>query len=92
MRLSALALAVLALGWTWIAQAQLPPPSPEEAAKKQEAAQKKEREENSAKAALTRAQNRVVERYHAARRATHRKTGQDENAEPIPQSEASIEE
>ncbi|HQR50568.1 MAG TPA: hypothetical protein PKW44_02885 [Methylophilaceae bacterium] len=72
-------------------RAELPPP-PEEAAKKQEAAQKKARDENSARAALTRAQNRVAERYHAAHTPPVQKPARSEEAEPIPESEASIEE
>jgi len=83
---------VAALALPWAAHAQLPTPTPEEAAKKQETAQKKAHDENTAKAALTRAQNRVAERYHATHTPPSKKLVNPEDVEPILELEASIEE
>ena len=92
MRLSALALGALATLWAWGVHAQLPPPTPEEAARKQEAAKKKARDENTAKSALTRAQNRVAERYRAAHAPAARQPVRHEAGETVPESEAPLEE
>jgi hypothetical protein len=78
--------------WVAIAHAQLPPLSPEEAARKQMAAEKKARDEATAKAALARAQNRVVERYRNRQAVIEKKHAKPAEMEMIPESEAAIEE
>lgn len=68
MKLSRLTmLTACALLWPLLAGARLPDPTPEDRARQQAAAEKKARDEDAAKAALARAQERVVRRY----RATH---------------------
>jgi len=81
-----------ALALPAIAQAQLPSPTPGEAAKKQATAEKKAKDEAAAKESLGRAQNRVAVRYHAAHTLPVKKPAKTEEAEPMPESEATIEE
>lgn len=92
MKLKTMLLIGLALSWSWAAYAQLPPPTPEQAAKKQAATEKKANDEAAGKAALARAQNRVVQRYHALHTPVAKKPAKPEEAEPIPESDAKIEE
>jgi hypothetical protein len=92
MKLKTMLLIGLALSWSWTALAQLPPPTPEEAAKKQATMEKKANDEAAGKAALERAQNRVVQRHHAVHAPIARKPAKPEEAEPIPEADAKAEE
>jgi hypothetical protein len=92
MKLKTMLLMGLALSWPWAALAQLPPPTPEEAAKKQAATEKKANDEAAGKAALARAQNRVVQRHHAVHAPAAKKPARPGEAEPISESDAAIEE
>jgi hypothetical protein len=83
---------VAAAIWAVAAHAELPSPSPEEVAKKQAAMVKKARDEATAKAALARAQNRVVERYRSRQAMIERKHAKPVEPETIPESEATVEE
>lgn len=74
-----------------MAHAKLPPPTPEEMAQKRAAADRKAREESAAKAALARAQDRVVQRYLARYPHASDKKSAGHGAVPL-ESHAEIEE
>jgi hypothetical protein len=86
------AVVLAAMGWAGgMAHAKLPPPTPEELAQKRATTDKKARDESAAKAALARAQDRVVQRYLARYPHASAKKSAKHGAVPL-ESHADIEE